>query len=150
MKRSSINILIADDDLEDALMLTEALKEHLPSCNCIYTTDGLAALRIIKTEVNPDLVFLDINMPFKNGINCLKDIQNNNLLPTTPIFIYSTSKNIKDIKAADELGAALYIVKPTSFYEMNRIVKRAINFLGEPKTERLNKSDFVLRENQNN
>lgn len=144
----SINILIADDDLDDALMLTEALQEHLPSCKCTHAMDGVAALRTIKTEESPDLVFLDINMPLKDGIHCLRDIQNHNLLPTTPIFICSTSKNLKDIKAADEYGAAFYIVKPSSFNELNRIIKRALNLLGRPKIERSNKSDFVLREIQ--
>src|SRR5215210_3156679 len=114
MNDSSINILIADDDKDDALILIEVLEDNLPSCKCIHTTDGIAALRHIKTDVNPDIVFLDVNMPLKNGINCLKDIYNNNLLPTTPIVICSTSSNIKDIKAADEYGAALYIIKPTS------------------------------------
>jgi CheY-like chemotaxis protein len=146
MKRSSINILIADDDFDDASMLSEALQEHLPSCKCTHTTDGMAALRIIKTEREPDLVFLDINMPIKDGIHCLRDIHNNNLLPNTPIFIFSTSKNMKDIKAADEYGAAFYIVKPSSVDELNRIIKRAINLLGKPKPKRSNKSDFVIRE----
>jgi CheY-like chemotaxis protein len=62
-----INILIADDDKDDALMLSEALQDILPSCNCITVPDGIAALRFIKTNVAPELVFLDLNMPLKNG-----------------------------------------------------------------------------------
>ncbi|WP_018615419.1 response regulator [Segetibacter koreensis] len=146
MKNSSINILIADDDNDDVLMLTEALQDNLPSCKCIHKQDGIAALRHIKTDVNPDIVFLDVNMPLKDGINCLKDIYNHNLLPTTPIVIWSTSQNMKDIKIADEYGAAFYIIKPTSFSEFKKIIKRAIELLGKPKSERVDKSNFVLRE----
>src|SRR4051812_19054044 len=109
MNTSSVNILIADDDRDDALMLTEALQDNLPSCNCIHTRDGNSALRCIKNEATPDIVFLDLNMPLKNGIHCLKDIHHLNLLPATPVIIYSTSQNIKDIKVADEYGAAFYI-----------------------------------------
>lgn len=146
MNTSSINILIADDDSDDAMLLTEALQSNLPSCNCVHTADGIEALRHIKTDVTPDLVFLDLNMPLKNGINCLKDIQNHNLLPSTPIIICSTSHNIKDIKVADEYGAAFYIVKPSSVSELNKIVTQAIELLGRPKSDRSSKSDFVLRE----
>jgi CheY-like chemotaxis protein len=141
-----INILIADDDKDDALMLAEALQDILPSCNCITVPDGIAALRFIKTNVAPELVFLDLNMPLKNGINCLKDIYNLNLLPNTPIVIYSTSKNIKDINDSYEYGASFYIVKPASYVELTRLIKRAITILGKPKHERADKSNFVLRE----
>jgi CheY-like chemotaxis protein len=146
MRNPSINILIADDDRDDALLLTEALQDILPSSNCIHVTDGIAALRHIKTNVEPDLVFLDLNMPLKNGINCLKDIYNLELLPNTPIVIYSTSKNIKDIDEAYNYGAAFYIIKPTAFRELCKVVKLAITILGKPKSERVEKSNFVLQE----
>jgi CheY-like chemotaxis protein len=149
MSNSCINILIADDDTDDALLLTEALHDNLPSCKCIHASDGIAALNCIATEVNPDIVFLDLNMPLKDGINCLKDIHNNNLLPTTPIIICSTSSNINDIKACEEYGASFYIIKPASFIEFNKIITQAISLLGKPKSERLKKSDFVLREKNN-
>ncbi|GEO07589.1 response regulator [Segetibacter aerophilus] len=146
MNSSSINILIADDDNDDAQLLSEAILNILPSGKCSHVVDGIAALRHIKTNVEPDLVFLDLNMPLKNGINCLKDIYNLDLLPNTPIVIYSTSKNIKDIEDAYKYGASFYIVKPASFKELCKIIKLAITILGKPKSERVEKSNFVLRE----
>lgn len=144
MNSSSINILIAEDDKDDALMLSEVLQDIMPSCNCIHVPDGIAALRYIKTNDQPDLVFLDLNMPLKNGINSLKDIYNLDLLPDTPIVIYSTSQNIKDINDAYEYGASFYIIKPAKFNELCKIIKRAITILGKPKSERVDKSNFVL------
>ncbi len=146
MTNSMINILIADDDKDDAALLSEALKDILPSCNCIHVRDGIAALRHIKTEATPDLLFLDLNMPLKNGINCLKDISNLELLPDTPTLIYSTSKNIKDIDEAYKYGAAFYIIKPDSFRELCKVIKLAIKILGKPKSERVNKANFVLQQ----
>ena len=143
---SRTDILIADDDKDDANLLAEAIHDILPSGHCIHVTDGIAALRHIKTSVEPDLVFLDLNMPLKNGINCLKDIYNLELLPNTPIVIYSTSKNIKDIDDAYNYGASFYIVKPASFAGLCKIIKLAITILGKPKSERVEKSNFVLRE----
>jgi DNA-binding NtrC family response regulator len=146
MNRSTINILIADDDRDDALLLTEAVHDILPSANCIHVLDGIAALRHIKTNVEPDLVFLDLNMPLKNGLNCLKDISNLDLLPDTPIVIYSTSRNIRDIDESYKYGASFYIIKPASFRELCKIIKLAITLLGKPKSERVEKSNFVLKE----
>jgi DNA-binding NtrC family response regulator len=146
MNRSTINILIADDDRDDALLLTEAVHDILPSANCIHVLDGIAALRHIKTNVEPDLVFLDLNMPLKNGLNCLKDISNLDLLPNTPIVIYSTSRNIRDIDESYKYGASFYIIKPASFRELCKIIKLAITLLGKPKSERVEKSNFVLKE----
>src|SRR4051794_15093549 len=100
MNTTSVNVLIADDVGDDALLLIEALQDNLPSCNCMHTKDGNSALRCIKNDAAPDIVFLDLNMPLKNGIHCLKDIHHLNLLPDTPVIIYSTSQNIKDIKVA--------------------------------------------------
>jgi len=144
MKNSSINILIADDDKDDVSMLAEALQNILPSSHSISKPDGLAALNYIKSSDHLDLVFLDLNMPLRNGIDCLKDISIHNLLPNTPIVIYSTSKNEEHINIAYEYGAAFYIVKPESFIELSKIIKRAITILGKPKSERVDKSNFVL------
>ena len=146
MNPNSINILIADDDKDDVRLITEALQDILPSCNCIQAKDGVAALHFIQNNVHPDLVFLDLNMPLKNGISCIKDIYNEKLLPDTPIVIYSTSKEQADIDESYKYGAKFYIVKPTSFTELKRIIKRAISILGKPLAERVDKSNFVLTE----
>jgi DNA-binding NtrC family response regulator len=146
MANTSITILIADDDRDDALLLTEALQDLLPSGNCIHVTDGIAVLRYIKTNVKPELVFLDLNMPLKNGIDCLKDISNLDLLPNTPIIIYSTSINIRDIDQAYKYGASYYIIKPTSFNELRKIIMQAMVILDRPGSERVEKSKFVLQE----
>ncbi|WP_018614162.1 response regulator [Segetibacter koreensis] len=145
MNSSSINALIAEHEKEFALMLTEALQDILPSCKCVFMPDGIAALRYIKNNDNPDLVFLNLDMPLKNGINCLKDIYNLKLLPATPVITYASSANIKDINDAYEYGAAFYLVKPTTSKELNKIIKRAISLLGQPRSERLTKCNFVLK-----
>lgn len=148
MNPNSINILISDDDRDDVRLITEALQDILPSCNCIEARDGVAALNFIKSNVHPDLVFLDLNMPLKNGITCLKEIYHHNLLPDTPIVIYSTSKDMSDIDESYKYGARFYIVKPASFTELKRIIKRAISILGKPLAERVDKANFVLMESR--
>jgi CheY-like chemotaxis protein len=146
MNTLSPNILIADDDKDDIAFLTEAIEAALPSANIVAVTDGIAALRDIKTSVAADIVFLDLNMPLKNGLEVLKDIYNHELLPNTPIVIYSTSNKLKDIDDAYNYNAAFYIIKPASFKELSRIIKAVVTFLLDGQKERVGKTDFVLSE----
>jgi CheY-like chemotaxis protein len=146
MNPSAINILIADDDKEDAKTLFEALQDILPSSECFFARDGLEVLEVIRNYEHPDLVFLDLNMPLKNGVKCLKEIYNDKLLPNTPIVIYSTSKNEVDIDECYKYGAQFYIIKPAVFSELKKVIRLAISILGRPINERVDKANFVLRE----
>ncbi|HEX8358193.1 MAG TPA: response regulator, partial [Segetibacter sp.] len=121
-------------------------QDILPSCNLHFEGDGIAALEFIKTKLPPDLVFFDLNLPLKNGIDCLKEIHHHQLLPDTPIVVYSTSKNDDEIEQCYKYGAMFYIVKPTSNKVLSRLVKLAISILGKPKSERVDKENFVLVE----
>ncbi|MDB5190597.1 MAG: rcp1 2 [Segetibacter sp.] len=144
IKPSSVNILITDDDRDDALLLQEALLKVIPSANCFHVSDGLAALRHIKTEVEPDLVFLDLNMPMKGGISCLHEIYSGQLLPNTPIVIYSTSINVEDIDNAYKFGASFYIVKPDKFITLCQVINYIYPLLAG--THQVDKAKFVLTE----
>lgn len=145
MDAYSLNILIVDDDTDDSLILSEAIERILPSYNFHFENDGEDALEFIVRKDPPDLLFLDVNMPKKNGIECLKAIYDLNLLPNTPIIIYSTSNGENDIEQCYNLGAMSYIVKPSSRRELSRLVELAIFTLGEPKGGRINKENFVLK-----
>lgn len=146
MNQLSIKILIADDDKDDVEFLKEALNSIMPSATIVHVSDGIAALRYVKTSQPPDLVFLDLNMPLKNGLNCLKDIHNLKLLPDTPIIIYSTSNSIDDIDEAYKYNASFYIVKPPSFKLLCDIIKYSITLLGKYGRKRIDRTGFVLNE----
>jgi DNA-binding NarL/FixJ family response regulator len=118
----------------------------LPDASIVDVRDGIAALRHIKTSAAPDVVFLDLNIPLKNGLSCLKDIYNLELLPGTPILIYSTSHNIRDIDEAYKHDAAFYIIKPDSFKVLSEIISLALTTLQKPAVEKVDKQNFVLSE----
>jgi CheY-like chemotaxis protein len=147
MNRTIENVLIVDDDKDDGLWLAEVMRDFLATCKCHLERDGIAALRYIKNNPAPDVVFLDLNMPLKNGLECLRDIQNNNLLPGTPIIIYSTSNNLKDIDLAYKYNAMCYIVKPTSTKQLKLFVNHVLTVISITNGEKVDKSDFVLMEN---
>ena len=79
-------------------------------------------------------------MPVKNGIECLREIRNDKKLDWLPIVIYTTSDNPKDIDTCFKLRANLYVVKPTSFENIIKTLKKVINM-------DFSKHSFPSREN---
>jgi CheY-like chemotaxis protein len=115
-------ILLADDDADDRELFEEALSDIHP--NAILTTaqDGEELMFILKNYHKPDLLFLDLNMPRKNGKECLHEIVKHPELKKIPIIIYSTSVNPTDIEETYRLGALLFFRKPNSYDELKRNV----------------------------
>ncbi len=117
MKQSELlvdfNILLADDDKDDCFFFKKALKELAFVSHLTIITDGAKLISYLsnKKDKLPDVIFLDINMPRKNGIECLTEIKQNDKLKHIPIIIYSTS--IYDAVAASlyEKGAHYYLQK---------------------------------------
>jgi len=142
--KTQLNILIADDDQDDASMLQESLTEVLSTCSVTNASDGIECLRLIKNGFQPDVVFMDLNMPLKNGLECLRDIQNKHVEVSTPIIVYSTSQNLKDINAASLLGASFYMVKPTSYNALTQLLRQIFHLLQQPEGQPLSKNNFLI------
>jgi DNA-binding response OmpR family regulator len=106
--------------------------------------DGIECLRLLKDGYKPDLIFLDLNIPLKGGLECLRDIHNDLVDVNTAVIIYSTSSNLKDIKAACELGAKFYMVKPTSFETLTAMLKHLLTVMGNVGDGRVSKEQFVI------
>jgi len=105
-------VLVVDDDTDDQLFLQETINELFPNMECIAVNNGKAALEFIEKNPPPPLyIFLDLNMPYLNGFEFLKEFKKDNPTDQTHIFIYSTSSNIKDKEKAKSLGAKEYITK---------------------------------------
>ena len=106
--------MLADDDEDDRLLFKMALKEVNPNINLTFAEDGEILMDVLSSQNShlPSLLFLDLNMPFKNGKECLKEIRNNEALDDLLVVIYSTSSSDLDIEETYNLGANLYIEKP--------------------------------------
>jgi CheY-like chemotaxis protein len=115
------NIFLADDDADDRMLFGEALKELTTLTKLTLSNDGLELMSNLGTMV-PDIVFLDLNMPRKNGFQCLEEIRNTPKLKDIPIIIFSTTANNDAVNKTYLLGANYYICKPNSF----RLLVKAI------------------------
>ena len=109
-----LKILLVDDDHEEAELFTSALKTVDAKTELIHAEDCVDLLESIRKN-KPDIVFMDINMPFLNGIECLKTVRAAAEFKDLPIIMYSTSNNQKNIIESFNNNANLYIVKPDSY-----------------------------------
>ena len=125
MNLNSVELLLVEDNTQDAELAIRELKKHNLANNLYHVKDGEEALDFIfatgkyagSRDVNypPKLVLLDINMPKVNGIEVLEKIKSDEQTKSTPVVILTSSKEDPDIKKCYALGANSYIVKPLNF-----------------------------------
>ena len=128
------NIFLADDDSDDIFLFREALKEVTGNVVVHVAENGDVLLKMLASQLHePDLIFLDLNMPIKNGIDCLKEIKQKDRLKDIAIAIYSTSSSDADVEETFVLGANVYIKKPNDFSELKKVLKE---FGTQPKLKR--------------
>lgn len=114
--RNPLTIILADDDDDDRSVFREALKEVFPEARLLEVSNGVQLMeRLASIQEKPDVIFLDINMPLKNGKECLVKIRQMDEFNDMPLIMYSTSVDIADIEWTFKRGANLYISKPV-FY----------------------------------
>lgn len=141
-----INILLADDDEDDCLFFQDALKE-LPVSTLLQTVsngDQLMERLHDKQQFLPDLLFLDLNMPRKNGLDCLEEIKQHTDLNRLFIAIYSTSLQQHIVDKVHEIGAQYYICKPTSFSKLKNLIFQTIAFKETDSNLQPSRGKFVL------
>ena len=123
-KLNARQIILADDDADDRDLFEEAIASIDPEIGVAMAHDGEElCLMLERNEVHPDVIFLDLNMPRKNGKECLAEIRGNSNWKDIPVIIYSTSLSQRDIDECFQLGATSYILKPNSFEELKNILR---------------------------
>ncbi len=144
-------IFYADDDCDDIETFTAAVKkmDEITSNKIeLHVYSGgkelIEDLKVLKPKES--IVFLDINMPQKNGFEILTEIRGNNDLCKLPVIMYSTARDISAINTSHELGASLYAVKPYSMNEITNLIKKVTEIEWEGfKSDRTN---FVVNKSQ--
>lgn len=118
------NLLLIDDDEEDQEIFMTATSSISNSIECVAVSDASKALqRLSVKELNPDVIFLDLNMPVMNGQQFLAEIKKRDSLRDIPVIIFSTSSQPSTIQAMKNLGAHDFITKPGLFDELVSILK---------------------------
>ncbi|MES2688759.1 MAG: response regulator [Bacteroidota bacterium] len=138
------NLVIADDDRDDQVLLKEAIEEFRLDVKMNMVFDGVQLLHHLRTvAVLPDLILLDMNMPNKNGLECISEIRADKQLDHLPVVFLSTSCNLNDILKSYDLGASLFFSKPNSFSGIRHLVQSLLFINWKDFPHKLDKNDFT-------
>jgi CheY-like chemotaxis protein len=116
------SIILADDDRDDQFFFKEVFSSIDPAVQVAIAEDGIELLHLLTHQV-PDIIFLDLNIPVNNGLQCLKEIRNIPALQNVPVVILSSYSRPNTIKTAYKLGANLFFIKPFKFTDLKAALK---------------------------
>lgn len=123
-------ILLVEDDAADALLISEALREHGHGRIVSRVGDGVAALEWLREPVRdrPDLIVLDLNTPRMNGWELLAELKTDDKLKVIPVVVLTTSAAPQDVTLAYQRHANAYVTKPVNLADFERAVRSIDEF----------------------
>ena len=129
-----VEILLIEDNIGDARLAQEALRDAKVRNRLHWASDGIEGLAFLRREgkhasaPRPDLVLLDLNLPRKDGREVLSEIKSDQKLKCIPVVILTTSQAEEDILRAYHLNANCYISKPVDLDQFMKVVKTIEDF----------------------
>ncbi|MEZ4877143.1 MAG: response regulator [Flavobacterium sp.] len=147
MQKEFLTITLADDDEDDRLFFQDAFEELKINTNVTTCNDGVELMEYLSNPDTtlPNILFLDLNMPRKNGFECLLEIKKESRFDNIAIAIYSTSSSEEDIENTFVHGANIYIKKPSDFATLKKVLSEVVTLNWQYHTSGLNKENFLLR-----
>jgi CheY-like chemotaxis protein len=112
------HILLADDDTDDALVFDLALRSLSFPFILTHVRDGEELMRALGRQV-PDILFLDIRMPCRDGIACIQEIRANSRYAQMPVVMYSSMRTPMNMAATYQKGAQYFLEKTGSLSELS-------------------------------
>ena len=140
-----LELLLADDDEDDRYFFAKALDTlDFPVRLNTVENGELLISRLIRGEDRiPDVLFLDLNMPKKNGAECLAIIKATRKLEKLPVIIYSTSLH-SDVADLLYAAGAHYYIKKTELNQLKKILAQVLPAFFEKKIKRPSREEFVI------
>ncbi len=140
-----IRILLADDDEDDRHFFGRILEEIEIKTSLVTVVDGEKLIQyLLKNSANlPDIIFMDFNMPRKNGLQCLSEISADEKFRQLPVVIYSTSLQDRNADLLYDKGA-YYYVRKTNLEELKKYVRHILMMITENKLIRPARAEFIV------
>ena len=141
--RDRVALVMVDDDEDDCLLVSEALKLSCTGCSFRCVRDGAEIMDYLNRTGSyknpelspvPDIILLDLNMPRMGGREVLKRLKSDSRFRAIPVIILTTSRELEDVKACYALGANSYITKQPTFEALVAAVKTLAEYWVEIAT----------------
>ena len=147
IQKAPLRVLLTDDDAGDRLVFDDIFEELEIDTIVNMVNDGKQLMDFLKYENQPlpHIIFLDLNMPNMNGLDCLKEIRKCSKYNDISIAIYSTSTSEKDIEDTFQFGANIYITKPGDFNVLKKVLAKALTVVKMNQGSDFDRENFVLK-----
>jgi CheY-like chemotaxis protein len=123
-----ISVVLADDDEDDCLFFKDAIRDLPMATRLSVVRDGKKLMELLNEKKHelPDVVFMDLTMPVKDGFECMSEIRNKEALHHLPVVILSTHSSPDIIAQILLAGADDYVRKPEEFSELKALILKSI------------------------
>lgn len=120
-------IFLAEDDPDDIYLFERAMKDLKTGHGLSVFRNGQELFDALRESgpAEPDIIFLDINMPVQNGLECLSNIRKR-YSKVLPVFLFSTAQDRLTVEEARKLGATGYLSKPSSIEELGSLLANVL------------------------
>lgn len=147
MENTKLHLLLADDDIDDCDFFKDAIDEISGVCDLTILNNGVELMKFLVNppDTHPNVIFLDLNMPKKSGMECMAEIKASNALSHIPIIIYSTSLDHTVVNRLYELGAHHYIQKPAEFGCIKSVIKKVVALFGATTLQPRSRDNFIIQ-----
>ena len=142
------DILLADDDPDDCMFFKEALDELGVAASFTTVNNGVELIHFLESKTEqqfPDILFLDLNMPRKSGLECLSELKQHKKFKKIPVIMYSTSANPEVMDSIYDKGAQYYIRKPADFKNLKATLYKALCLSHEIKSLQPPRESFMIQ-----
>lgn len=131
----AMEILLVEDDLDDAGLTMEVLKQGEINCRTSLVRDGEEALEFVRRQgryaraPQPDLILLDMNLPKLGGREVLAEVRNDAIIPNVPIVVLTASESHRAVLEAEHLHVEAFLTKPVDAERFVEVVKSLRRYL---------------------
>jgi CheY-like chemotaxis protein len=149
MNTEPLELLLADDDKDDCFLFEDALKEIPVSTHLTTVRDGEKLMSLLakkEDDALPDIIFLDLNMPRKNGFECLEEIKHDERLKELRVIIFSTSFREDIVDALYKNGAQHCMRKPREFSTLRKLIHNVIRLSPIEKSSQPAREKFMIND----
>ena len=137
------NVLMAEDDDDDFELFSEVIRNLSLKVFLTRAENGDVLMKILHEEV-PDMLFLDILMPCRNGKDCLHEIRSHKKFDNLPIIVYTSLRDFDTIEFCYRKGTNLFVYKPHSYGELVQVIERIFSMNWKSMRYYPTLSNFVL------